>query len=57
MKSSNARGNDELTSRVIKQMPHFVASRICHLFNSIVRRDKFPKSSEDITFNTPTKAW
>ena len=57
MKSSNSRGNHKLTSKVIKQMPHFVASSICNLFNSIVRRDKFPESSEDSTFNTPTKAW
>ena len=44
MKTSNSRGNDELTSRIIKQMPSYVATATCHLFNSIVRLAKFPEA-------------
>ena len=44
MKTSNSCGNDELTSRIIKQMPSYVATATCHLFNSIVRLAKFPEA-------------
>ena len=43
-KTSNAKGNDEITSRVIKTMPHYTATAICHLYTHIIRTGKFPDS-------------
>ena len=41
-KSSNSKGNDEVTSKIIKTMPHFIALAVCHLYNSIIRTGIFP---------------
>ena len=41
-KNSNSRGNDELTARILKQMPTFIFLSICHLFNTIVRKENLP---------------
>ena len=41
-KTSNAKGNDKITSRMIKEMPHYSAVAICHLYNHILRTGKFP---------------
>ena len=44
MKKSNSRGNDNLTARIIKEMPSFIATTVCHLFNCMVRCVKFPEA-------------
>ena len=41
-KSFNTKGNDEITSKIIKTMPHFTALAVCHLYNNILRTGKFP---------------
>ena len=43
-KSFNTKGNDEITSKIIKTMPHFTALAVCHLYNNIVRTGIFPES-------------
>ena len=42
MKSSNAKGNNEITSRLLKQIPHYAALAITHLYTHICRTGKFP---------------
>ena len=41
-KSTNSKGNDEITPRILKMMPHYSAIAICHLFNNIIRTGIFP---------------
>ena len=43
LKLSNARGNDSLTSRIIKETPQYNAMALCHLTNTIIRKRKYPK--------------
>ena len=43
-KSSNAKGNDEITMRIIKTLPQYAAAAICHLYNQMIRVGKFPDS-------------
>ena len=43
-KSSNAKGNDEITMRIIKTLPQYAAAAICHLCNQMIRVGKFPDS-------------
>ena len=43
-KTSNARGNDEITSRTLKQMPHYISLAICHLYNAMLNFGKFLES-------------
>ena len=42
MKRSNAGGNNEITSSIIKESPHFLSICICHLVNCIMRQGIFP---------------
>ena len=43
MMTTNSRGNDEVTSPILKEMPQFVSISVCHLFNTMVRLGKFPE--------------
>ena len=43
-KSSNARGNDEITSRMMKEIPQYLSLALCHLFNSMVTTGIFSES-------------
>ena len=43
MTSTNARGFDYITSKTIKMIPHITSLWCNHLFNSMVRVNRFPK--------------
>ena len=43
LKLSNAKGNDEMTSRIMRECPHFNALAITHIFNSMIRTKKYPQ--------------
>ena len=43
-KSSNSRGNDEVTMKILKTMPQFSSISICHLYNNMVSTGIFPSS-------------
>ena len=43
MKKTNACGNDEITLRIMKEMPSYISLSTCHLFNAMVRYGKFPE--------------
>ena len=38
LKNSHARGNDEMTSLIMKEAPHFNSMALCHLVNSILQK-------------------
>ena len=43
MKLSNAKGDDAITSKIMKESLHFNAVAITHLFNAMLRDKKYPK--------------
>ena len=43
MSPTNARGFDQINSKITKMIPHMTSLWMTHLFNSIVRTKKYPK--------------
>ena len=43
MKSTNSHGNNEVASPILKDMPSYTSMSVCHLFDMMLRFDKFPK--------------
>merc|ERR1711954_238279 len=54
MKNSNARGNNELTNKIIKTIPQYMAAAITHLANGIYASGVYP-SALKITSILPLK--
>ena len=58
MKRSKSRGNNEITSEVLKETPHFISICMTHLINNIMRHGVFPdcmKTSRVIPILKPGK--
>ena len=43
LKSSNSRGHDEITSRIIKKIYKEISPVLCHLYNNMIRTSYFPQ--------------
>ena len=57
-KSSNSSGKDNLTMNIIKQCQQFFSRALCHLFNTMIHKCRFPeslKSSKLIPILKPSK--
>ena len=53
-KTSKSTGNDKMSNPIMKEIPQYMARVICHLFNSMVRKSKFPMNMK-ISRIIPTK--
>ena len=44
LKRSNSRGENEITNNILKEIPQYITLAIVHLFNTMIRNEKYPQA-------------
>merc|ERR1711954_37175 len=44
LKKSNSHGKNELTNNILKEIPQYITLAIVHLFNTMIRNEKYPQA-------------